>query len=60
MKHGIAHPRLRVRALGIAAALGLGLTSAHAAEPPLELARDGFMYVGGKTMQVDGREYFYG
>jgi pimeloyl-ACP methyl ester carboxylesterase len=60
MKHGIAHPRLRARALGIAAALGLGLTSAHAAEPPLELARDGFMYVGAKTMQVDGREYFYG
>ena len=36
------------------------LTTARAAEPPLELARDGFMYVGGKTMQVDGREYFYG
>ena len=36
------------------------LTTARAADPPLELARDGFMYVGGKTMQVDGREYFYG
>jgi pimeloyl-ACP methyl ester carboxylesterase len=60
MKHGIAHPRLRACVLGIGAALALGLTSAHTAEPPLELARDGFMYVGGKTMQVDGREYFYG
>jgi len=30
------------------------------ADPPLALARDGFMYVGGKTMKVDGREYFYG
>ncbi len=40
--------------------LALCLATARAAEPPLELARDGFMYVGGKTMQVDGREYFYG
>ena len=24
------------------------------------LARDGFMYVGGKTMQVEGRDYLYG
>ena len=24
------------------------------------LARDGFMYVGGKTMPVDGHDYFYG
>jgi pimeloyl-ACP methyl ester carboxylesterase len=33
---------------------------AQAADEPLVLARDGFMYVGGKTMQVDGREYLYG
>jgi pimeloyl-ACP methyl ester carboxylesterase len=32
----------------------------QAADEPLVLARDGFMYVGGKTMPVDGREYFYG
>ena len=38
----------------------LGSASAQAADEPLVLARDGFMYVGGKTMQVDGREYFYG
>jgi pimeloyl-ACP methyl ester carboxylesterase len=43
-----------------ATVLGLGLAVAHAADPPLELARDGFMYVGGKTMTVEGREYFYG
>ena len=24
------------------------------------LARDGFVYVGGKTMQVNGHDYFYG
>src|SRR6187397_2316966 len=35
-------------------------TGAQAADEPLVLARDGFMYVGGKTMQVDGREYVYG
>ena len=34
--------------------------SAQAADEPLVLARDGFMYVGGKTMQVNGREYLYG
>jgi pimeloyl-ACP methyl ester carboxylesterase len=30
------------------------------ADEPLVLARDGFMYVGGKRMHVEGREYFYG
>jgi pimeloyl-ACP methyl ester carboxylesterase len=30
------------------------------AEEPLVLARDGFMYVGGKIMRADGRDYFYG
>jgi hypothetical protein len=46
-----------------AAAVALMLiasSGAQAADEPLILARDGFMYVGGKTMQVDGREYFYG
>jgi pimeloyl-ACP methyl ester carboxylesterase len=57
MKHGIA--RL-LRLFGIVAGLAVSLAAADAADPPLELARDGFMYVGGKTMQVDGREYFYG
>jgi pimeloyl-ACP methyl ester carboxylesterase len=33
---------------------------AASADEPLVLARDGFMYVGGKTMAVDGRDYFYG
>jgi pimeloyl-ACP methyl ester carboxylesterase len=28
--------------------------------PPLALARDGFFYVGGKTMTVGGREFVYG
>jgi pimeloyl-ACP methyl ester carboxylesterase len=31
-----------------------------AEEDPLVLARDGFMYVGGKTMTVQGREFVYG
>src|SRR5215475_501779 len=60
MKHGMARSRIWSGLLGIAAALALCLTSARAVEPPLELARDGFMYVGGKTMQVDGGEYLYG
>ena len=38
----------------------LACGSAQAADVPLVLARDGFMYVGGKTMPVDGRDYFYG
>src|SRR5207244_3621734 len=33
---------------------------ARAADEPLTLARDGFFYVGGKTMTVEGKEYFYG
>ena len=32
----------------------------QAADDPLVLARDGFMYVGGKTMKVDGHDYVYG
>jgi hypothetical protein len=60
MQHGMAGSSLWPGLMGVAAALALCLTTARAADPPLELARDGFMYVGGKTMQVDGREYFYG
>ena len=30
------------------------------ADEPLVLARDGFFYVGGKTMTVQGREFVYG
>src|SRR6201986_5450560 len=60
MKHGMAGSSIWPGLMGVAAGLALCLTTAHAAEPPLELARDGFMYVGGKTMPVDGREYFYG
>jgi len=60
MQHGMAGSSIRSGLLGIATVLALCLTTAHAAEPPLELARDGFMYVGGKTMQVDGREFLYG
>src|SRR5436305_8495637 len=43
-----------------AALLLLAGGNAQAADEPLGRARDGFMYVGGKTMQADGREYFYG
>src|SRR5207247_3118249 len=42
------------------ALIPLACDGAQEADEPLILARDGFMYVGGKTMQVDGREYFYG
>jgi hypothetical protein len=34
--------------------------AAQAADEPLMLARDGFFYVGGKTMTVDGKEFVYG
>ena len=43
-----------------AALMLLACGGVQAADEPLILARDGFMYVGGKTMPVDGREYFYG
>src|SRR5258708_738643 len=47
-------------ALAAAAALMLlAGEGAQAADEPLILARDGFMYVGGKTMPVNGREYLY-
>jgi pimeloyl-ACP methyl ester carboxylesterase len=40
--------------------LGLASVTQAADDPPLSLARDGFMYVGGKTMAVNGREFHYG
>ena len=43
-----------------AAVMLLACGNVQAADEPLVLARDGFMYVGGKTMPVDGREYVYG
>ena len=50
--------RLRIAAT---AALALFASSGvQAADEPLVLARDGFMYIGGKTMQSEGREYIYG
>jgi pimeloyl-ACP methyl ester carboxylesterase len=52
--------RYALRFVIAAAMMGFGIAIAHAADPPLELARDGFMYVGGKTMMVNDREYFYG
>jgi pimeloyl-ACP methyl ester carboxylesterase len=47
------------RSLTMLSALAL-LTCSAQADEPLVLARDGFMYVGGNTMPVDGRDYFYG
>jgi len=44
---------------GICAAAILTGAAAHA-QAPLVLARDGFFYVGGKTMSVDGHEFFFG
>jgi pimeloyl-ACP methyl ester carboxylesterase len=53
--------RLIRRATAIGLALGcVPAVTALAADPPLQLARDGFMYVGGKTMTVGGRDFFYG
>ena len=55
--------------LGRAACLAVLAAAALAAPPsatpaladePLVLARDSYMYVGGKTMMVDGREYWFG
>ena len=51
------NPRSAVFAAAVAM---LATGSAQAADPPLQLARDGFMYVGGKTMTVGGRDFFYG
>ena len=40
----------------------LATRTAHAADedPPLNLARDGFFYVGGKTTTVNGKSYVVG
>ena len=46
--------------MAAAALMLIACSNVQAADEPLTLARDGFMYVGGKTMPVDGREYFYG
>src|ERR1044072_3646777 len=53
--------KLRLTAAGAAVAL-LACSGARppAAAEPLGVRRDGFMYVGGKTMQSEGREYIYG
>jgi pimeloyl-ACP methyl ester carboxylesterase len=49
------------RSVAFAATLAvLATAAAQAADEPLQLARDGFFYVGGKTMQVNGGDYFYG
>ena len=50
----------RHSAAALAAAMLLASGVAAFADEPLVLARDGFMYVGGKTMPVDGHDYFYG
>ena len=47
------------RSLTALSALAL-LTCSAQADEPLVLARDGFMYVGGNTMPVDGHDYLYG
>ena len=47
------------RSLTALSALAL-LTCSAQADEPLVLARDGFMYVGGNTMAVDGHDYLYG
>src|SRR5882762_8436881 len=54
---------LSICAAALVAAAVLAFVSARptlAAEEPLALARDGFIYVGGKTMTVQGREFVYG
>src|SRR5262245_23141795 len=50
-------------ALWIAAAVMLGVLSIGAAkadDPPYALAREGFFYVGGKPVTVNGRTYIAG
>ena len=50
----------RISLSALAATFVFTCGGAQAADEPLVLARDGFMYVGGKTMQSEGREYLYG
>ena len=45
----------------LAAFLACGATGARAADdPPLAIARDGFFYVGGKSVTINGRPYMSG
>ena len=54
----IALLSLAVAAISAAAVLSLGVSRpAQAADEPLSLARDGYFYVGGKTITVDGKPY---
>ena len=52
--------RNRISTTFAAALTVLATGAAQAADEPLQLARDGFFYVGGKTTNVEGKEYFYG
>src|SRR5262249_7865097 len=55
--------RWRSTALAIAAAAmlaALSIGAAQAEDPPYALARDGFFYVGGKPVTVNGRTYISG
>src|SRR6185312_1296787 len=50
-----------MKQISIAAAMLVAVACGVAqADEPLVLARDGFMYVGGKSMRVEGHDYFYG
>ena len=50
-----------LHALSLAALLALAATSARAADdPPYGLAREGFLYVGGKPATVNGQTYMAG
>jgi len=50
-----------LHALSLAALLALAATSARAADdPPYALAREGFLYVGGKPATVNGHTYMAG
>jgi pimeloyl-ACP methyl ester carboxylesterase len=48
------------RAVVAMALLSAVAVSGARADEPLQLARDGFMYVGGKITHADGRDYYYG
>ena len=59
----MSHDSLKKLALRAAAAaiitFGAPIVS-QAADPPLNLARDGFFYVGGKPTKINGRTYIAG
>src|SRR5258706_1768451 len=49
------------RVLLAVAFLACGVAGARAADdPPLAIARDGFFYVGGKSVTINGRPYMAG